>query len=103
MKTCVMRRVEYRIPRTNRLTWGIVLAQGEGLSLLFVEKPNGNLSHALVIATESEAERIYESVNVSDFPLERGDVEQIGEKLQALADGLAKDDFRRIFRLDNDD
>lgn len=55
-----MRRVEYRLPGTTRLVWGVVLSERQGLSLLFVQKPDENRSHALVIAIENPVERVFE-------------------------------------------
>lgn len=98
MKPCIMRKVPYRLPGTNRLLWAIVLCQNEGLSLLFVKSPDDQRSHQITIACESVPERVFESVNVSSFPVEQGDLECIGVKLEALGDNLKTDEIEEFFK-----
>jgi hypothetical protein len=96
-----MRKVPYRMAGTTRLVWAIILAQREGLSLLFVQKPDENRSHTMVIAMENPTERIFEDVSTSRFPLTHEDLAEIGSKCAALDDGLSKQEFKRMF--DSDD
>ncbi len=100
MKCCIMRKVPYRLAGTSRLLWGIVLAQREGLTLLFVRKPDDNHSHALVVATENPGEKVFEDVNASRFALEAEDLSDVGTKLDALGDILSNDEFRKLFQTD---
>lgn len=101
MKMCVVRKVPYRLPNTKRLVWSLILAEQEGLTLLFVQKPDDNRSHELVIATENEKERFYEPVNVSTFPLENSDLGQIADKLNALGSEVAEDEFFKFLKNEN--
>lgn len=97
MPCFILRKVSYRLPGTNRLVWAVVLAENEGLSLLFVQKPDGQRSHAIAIAAENVGEHVYEEVKASRFHLENEDLAGIGGKLQALGENLYEPDFRRLF------
>lgn len=97
MKCCVMRKVVYRMPKTNRLVWGVVLHEREGLSFVFINKPDDNYSHTLAICVENVAEHVFEDVNASQLPLEKEDLAAIGSKLQALGDGLSEAEFKKFF------
>jgi hypothetical protein len=99
MKKChFVRRVPYRLPNKNRLVWSIVLAQREGMSLLFVAKPDANWTHSLVVATENIQEHVFESVQSYSFPLEISDLAAVGEILQALGEDFEETDFESFFR-----
>jgi hypothetical protein len=98
MKACIVRKVPYRIPQTNRLLWALILAERQGLSLLFVRKPDDNHSHSLVIATENVSDKVYENVNASTFPMEYRDLVDIGAKLDALGGGIAEEEFEAFFK-----
>lgn len=98
----VLRKVAYRLPGTSRPVWAFVLAQSQGLTLLFVQKPDDNYSHALAIACEDSGGVFVDVGGANRFPLASDDVEDIGGRLEALATGLAKEDFRRLFRMDED-
>jgi hypothetical protein len=97
MKPCIMRKVPYRLPGTARLVWAIVLAEREGLSLLFIKRPDEKWNHEITIGTET-AERVFESVPVSRFPIEHEDLEGIGVKLQTLGGGLTEDEIDQFLR-----
>ena len=98
MKCCIVRKVPCRLPGTTRLVWGIILAEREGLSLIFVQKPDDQRSHAIVIGTENPAERIFEDVSVCRFPLETEDLQTIGNTLTALGEGLHEDAFEKFLK-----
>lgn len=103
MNICVLRKVPYKIPNTKRLVWAVILCEREGLSLLFVRKPDDKRSHLLAVATENVAERVFENVpNVSQFQIEHDDLTRIGGKLHAIGEGLSEDEFRRFFKPDDD-
>ena len=102
MANCIiLRKVPYRLPGTDRLVWSVVLCERDGLSLLFVEKPDDKRSHTISIATENVRERVFEEVNASRFQLEHTDLAGIGTKLQALGESLCDNDFRRYFNLED--
>lgn len=102
MKSVVLRKVTYRLPGKSRPVWAFVLAQSQGLALLFVQRPDDNHSHALAIACEDFA-GVFEDVKANRFPLETADaLDEIGGRLEALGDGLTKVDFRRMFKMDDD-
>jgi hypothetical protein len=96
----IIRKVPFRLPPKNRLVWGIELAHHEGVSLLFIRKPDENYRHALVTATENVTERVFESVSLSHFPLEDREVEMLGDKLQMLGSSLGSVDLDELFRRD---
>ena len=100
MTNCIiMRKVPYRLPGTTRLVWAVILAEREGLSLLFVQKPDEHRAHTLAIAAENVPERVFEDVTAaSRFPLEEEDLVGIGSKLQALGEGLSEAEIQRFFR-----
>ena len=102
MEICILRKVPYRIPNTKRIVWAVILAEREGLSLLFVQRPDDKRSHSLAIATENVTERVFEEVpNASRFHLEHDDLARIGGRLHALGEGLSADEFRRFFLPDD--
>lgn len=101
MKTAVLRKVTYVLPGKSRPVWAFVLAQREALSLLFVEKPDENYSHALVVAMENPDAGVFEDVGANRFPLESDDLEEIAGRLEALGTGLAKEQFRKLFRMED--
>jgi len=94
MKACVIRKVIYRAA-DERPRWAFILVEREGLALLFVPSGKDGQSHSLVIATENVAEKAFEDVNLSRFPIEGEDMAGIGAKLSALGDGLAEDEIER--------
>jgi len=85
----------------SRLVWAFILAQSQGLTLLFVQKPDDNYPHALAIACEDSA-GVFADVEGNRFPLETADLDEIGGRLEALGDGLTKVDFRKLFKVDED-
>lgn len=102
MKSVVLRKVAYRLPGKSRPVWAFVLAQAQGLALLFVQKPDDNYSHALTIASENPGAGVFEDVGANRFPVETQDLDEIGGRLEALGDGLTKVDFRKLFKVDED-
>lgn len=99
MSIMLVEKVRYRIPGTSRLIWAIVLAQREGLSLLFVRSPDDvpGAAHPLAIATENNTrERVYEDVKTSCFPLERKDVLAVSIKMQGIADLLCEGEVKNM-------
>jgi hypothetical protein len=102
MECCILQKVIYRLPGTKRLTWAIVLAEREGLCLLFVRGLSGDHSSGLVIATENVSQRIFEDVSVSRFPLETVDLAAIGGKLRALGGSLTETDLMKFLEPNDD-
>lgn len=101
MKCCILRKVPYRLPGTDRLVWAVILVEREGLSLLFVRKLDKQRSHMLAIATENVRERVFETVNASTFQLEDNDLGKVGIKLQALGEGMSEDELMKFFGPEN--
>ena len=97
MNTVILRKVPYRIK--SRLIWAFVLAEQEGLTLLFVPKLSAKSTHGIVVASENPASGHFEDAKATRFPIETGDVEAVGERLGGLANGLEQEDFRRLFRM----
>ena len=97
MKCCLVRKVSFRLPGTNRLVWAIVLSEREGLALLFVRKPDDNYSHSIVIALENVGERIYEESNASVFSMETRDMIDVGSIFETLGHGFQKSEFDGFF------
>ena len=96
----IVRKVPFKIS-SKQIVWGIILAEREGLSLLFVKRPDENRSHQIVLAVENK-DRIFEDTNASRFPLEHDDLVEIGNKLSALGEGMSREDFKRFFHSDDD-
>ena len=101
MKCCIMRKVAYRLPGGNRIAWAMILAEREGLTLLYVPRTHDVHSHKLVLAAENVAEGVFEDVNASQFPLENSDLVDIASKLHALGGDLSESDFRKLFDVDD--
>ena len=97
MSTLILRKVPYKLK--SRLVWGFVLAQQEGLTLLFVPKLSAKSTHAIVVAMENPATGHFEDAKVTRFPIETSDLEAVGERFGGLANGLEQEDFRRLFRM----
>lgn len=99
MKCCVfVRKVKFRLSRSkNRIVWAMVLSEREGLSLLYVPKPDEQRSHMLVIATENVQERVFEDTGANHFEMETEDLTGIGVKLQALAESVSEAELKRFF------
>jgi hypothetical protein len=96
VKPCIIRKIVYRSSAEKRPTWGFVLAEREGLALLFIPSPDDKRSHSIVIAAENVPERLFEDVNLSRFPLEgQGDMVAIGSKLSSLGEGLSEDEIEQ--------
>lgn len=98
MNPVIMRKVPYRLPGTTRLVWAIILAEREGLTLLFVQRPGEDWNHEVAIGVENVAERVFEAANVSRFPVEHGDLAGIGKKLKTLGDGLSESELEQWLR-----
>lgn len=98
MDICIVRKVPFRITGTKRLVWAIVLSEREGVSLLFVQKPDEQRSHLLVFATENVAERLYEEVKANQFAVDHDDLSGIGKILTALGEGISREDFFTFFK-----
>ena len=101
MDTCIIRQVVYRVPNSPCSVFGYVLAQREGLSLLFIKQQKKTMPHALVIAAESEKLGIFEAADMVHFPIETADLAALGVKIQALAQQFSSDEFERQFRHDD--
>ena len=98
MKPCFIRKAPYKLPGTTRLVWAAVLCESQGLSVLFVQKPDDKWCHEILFATENIKERCFELANVSRFPVEPEDLEDIGFKLRMLADAISEDEIEKFFR-----
>jgi hypothetical protein len=98
MKCCIVRKVPFRkvLAGKSRLVWGLILAEREGLTLIFLRKQSESQSHQVVIATENVTEKYYEAVNVSAFPLEHSDLSEVGLKLNSLGCDMAEDEFLKM-------
>jgi hypothetical protein len=100
MSCCIIRKVPVKVG--NRIVWGLVLCEREGVALMVVQRMGKNESHSLVVGSES-ANGIFESVSVNRFPLEHGDLAELGRKLHTIGDELDEDAFYRFLKLSDDD
>jgi hypothetical protein len=101
MKYCVIRKVAFKTPgKKSRIVWAHVIAESEGLALLLVPKPEHERPHAIFIAEENLAERVFESVGPHRFDLETQDVKAAGDKLRMLGQTFLDAEFLRLFRPD---
>ena len=99
MDSIVLRKVVLRVPGTTRLRWAIILAQREGLSLLFSKSADadGKTPHNLVFAVENPREHCFDSVNANQFPLKGPDLMLIGRNLLAVSEHLQSEEFNNLF------
>ena len=74
------------------------MAQREGLSLLFVQAPDGESTHGLVVAAQNVPRGVFEEVKVSQFPMETEDLMGIGSKLSAIGERFDEAEVKRFFR-----
>ena len=97
----VLRKVRYRLPGTKRIVWGVIVGESRSFSLCFVRKPDEKHEHMLAITMEDVPNGVFESVETSQFSVEPEELAKIGMNLQAVAEGLASEEFdRRFFRGD---
>lgn len=88
MKICLVRKVPYRVPGTNRLIFALVLKESEGLALLFCRATTEDEPNTLVIAAENVGERVFEPVNPNQFPIEDSDLIPMANVFAAVAEGI---------------
>jgi hypothetical protein len=98
MKTCILRKVVYRPPDTDRLTWGIVLCQNAGLSLLYIPRRSADGTHYLALCAENVEERLFEPVDGPQFPIEDEDFSAIGGKLVALGERFREEQTAEMLK-----
>lgn len=100
MPCCIIRKIPFKI--CDRKVWGLVLCEREGVALILVQRMENNKAHSLVVGSEN-ANGIFESVSVNRFPLEHGDLVEVGRKLHALGEELDEDAFFRFLKSDEGD
>ena len=104
MGYAILRKVPYKLklPAKNQIRWAFVLSQQQGVSLLFVPRQNDKEgSHTIAIAAENVREQVFENVNTIQFDIPSDDVMGIANKLEALAEHISRDEFRRNFSMDD--
>jgi hypothetical protein len=87
MKTCILRKVVYKLPESSTLRWGIVICQNAGLTLLYVPRYDEQ-GHRLAICSENIDERCFEDVANNQFLCEDDDLSAIGNNLLALGERI---------------
>ena len=104
MRACIVEKVPFRLPgKGNRLVFAMLLLQRQGLSLLFLRKPDDHHEHKLIVAVENVAERVFEPADLSSFPLEdASDLAALAAKLEVLGENLNEREIERFFRRDED-
>jgi hypothetical protein len=98
-KCFLLQKVRYRI-KGRGLFFAVLVCQREGLSLLYVRRPDGQGSD-LVVAIEGNG--FYDDAPGSRFPLEKDDLETIGSTLLALGSDECQAMRRRMFEPDDED
>ena len=99
-KYCVIRKVPYRIPGTDRIVWANVLAESNGLALLLIPKSQTEGDHSMVFAEENAPDRTFESVNSPTFEIGSTAVKEIGDILKVLGSKFIRDEMVRAFEKD---
>ena len=102
-KYCVIRKVPYRIPGTDRIVWANVLSQNNGVALLLIPKSQTDEAHLIVFAEENAMERVFESCGSSMLELGSTEIKSVGESLKALGSKLLSDEITRAFEKEFDD
>jgi hypothetical protein len=98
MHCVVLRKAAYRPTGSTRLIWAVVLAERDGLSLLFVRKSDEKRgAHALTVAIQNRDQVFEDAPNTSRFHLESEDVGEIGVRLSAVGEHLSSEEFQRQF------
>lgn len=99
-KYCVIRKVPYRIPGTERIVWANVLSQNHGVALLLIPKSQTDGAHLIVFAEENAIERVFESCGSQILELGSTEIKSVGESLKALGSKLIGEDLMRTFEKD---
>jgi hypothetical protein len=97
MKCILLRQVRYRLPATDRLVWAVVIAEAEGLTLLYVRKPDPNRQDSLIVAVEDVKNGFHEDARGSRFPVGGSELAKIGAKLQALGGDVEEGELAESF------
>jgi hypothetical protein len=95
IKYCVIRKVPYRVPATNRIVWANVLSESYGLALILVPKSHTEGAHSIVVAQENLSERIFEAVGSSSFEIGSMEVKTVGDTLRILGWNFLVDELRQ--------
>lgn len=93
MKYCIIRRVSFRMPGTDRSVWANVVSENNHLALLFVPSTQVDGSHLIVLAQE-DARGVFESVGSPPFEIGSSEVKLIGNTFRAFGKELRKGAFR---------
>lgn len=98
-KAYLLEKVRFKCSGKNgRLIWAVVVGQKEGLSLLYVRKPDENWSDTLVVAIQNPEQHYWEEANRFVFPVEHSDMSDIGGKLAALGEDESEAALRELFK-----
>ena len=100
MKCFLLQKVPFRLPgKRGRMVWGVVVGRSrtDGVSLIYVRKPQEDAESSLVAAIENPQEQCFEAANQFVFRLGDGDLGDIGGKLRALGEDENESDVRRLF------
>ena len=97
----IVRKVPFKLAH-NRLVWGMVLAESQGLALIFIKKTDEHGSHSLILAQEHVDGKFYEDAKANRFYLEHDDLAGLGDKLGALGVGLSREEFDKFFQPKDD-
>jgi hypothetical protein len=97
MRCIVVQKVPYRLTGTNRLVWGVILAQYGATCLLFVQATDDKKSSLLVFAEEDTRDNVYEQVRSAEFPVDRGAVQLLSMRMDAMHDVLCESEYENFF------
>ena len=101
MKCFLLQKVRYLL-KGRGIIWAVLISQRQGLSLLYVRRPDAQWSNSLVVAIEGNG--FFEDAPGSRFPLEKAaDLEEIGIALQSLGSDESDAILRRMFERDEED
>jgi hypothetical protein len=99
MKASKLRKVPYRVPETDRIVWGIVLAESKGMALLFVRSfQKGGNDHLAIAAEKSEG--VFEAAGVSAFPIKRPQLLKATATLALIGGAMTEEDIADIVKPD---
>ena len=98
MKCFLIEKVRFKLPgKPLRFIWAVVVAERDGLSLLWIKAPDSNWQDTLTVAIQNPQERCYEEADRFVFPIQEGDLLEIGGKLQAIGREDSDAMMRRMF------
>ena len=92
---CIIRKVPFKT--SNRIVWGLILSEREGVALMILQRTENTRAHALVVGIEG-TNGIFTETTMNRFPFEHGDMAMVGETLCSLGSKFDEDNFFKFLK-----